>query len=97
MPVLTILQSAADLILFFTIGLNPVFALTVSILFLCGWAVQVSFWADCDISGSWTLSAYGTCYQSNLQPVPPGGFAVVGVTTGLGNTKVAFGFFLLVL
>jgi len=96
MPLLTILQSATDLILHFTIGLNQIYALTVSLIFLCGWAIQVGFWAGCDISANWYESAEGTCYQSNLQQTGRGG-GLVGISDSLGNAKDAFGILLLVL
>jgi hypothetical protein len=96
MPLLTIFQSATDLILYFTVGLNQIYALTVAVIFLCGWAIQIGFWANCDISGNWFESAEGNCYQSNLQQYSDGD-ALLGIANGLGNAKVAFGISFLIL
>lgn len=96
MPLLTVLQSATDLTLHFTIGLNQIYALVVSFIFLCGWATQIGFWGYCDISEGWYEAAEGSCYQSNLQRTRSGG-SLVGLADSLGNAKVAFGILLLAL
>lgn len=96
MPFLTILHTALDLFLYFVAMLNPVYALIGSVVFLCGWAVQVGFWAQCDLPAGLENATPGTCYQSHVQKDPKGG-DLQGISTGLNNAKVAFGFMVLVL
>lgn len=92
-PLLTILHSVIDLILYFTLRLHPIYALTISLIFLAGWATQIVFWASCDLDGAWYEHS---CYQMNLQRTPQGG-DIIGVSTPLGDAKVTFAIFMLCL
>lgn len=69
-------------------------ALIVSIIFLCGWTIQVAYWADCDVSGNWYEAGDGSCYQANLKQRNGD---PVGLSTALGNAKVVLSVLLLVL
>lgn len=96
MPLLTIIHSTIDLTLYFTIGLNPISALTSALIFLTGWAAMLGLWGRCDADGSSYENSLGLCYQDILERTPDGG-AVVGVSTELGDAKVAFAVLLLLL
>ena len=97
MPFLTLLHASLDLVLHFLALLNPLYALTGSLAFLTGWAVQLGFWTQCDITSNMNVNGgRGTCYQFFVEKTRDNG-DLVGVPVGLANAKVAFGYMLLVL
>jgi hypothetical protein len=50
MPILTFFQTPIELSFALKGILSPVIALITSIIFLCGWIVQISFWFYCEVS-----------------------------------------------
>lgn len=84
-PFVTILHAALDLILFSHNSLPPTHALTVSIITLCTWGLQVAFWTQCDLRHNFAVTGT-TCYQSNLDE------SMTGVSQGAGRARVAVGF-----
>lgn len=90
MPLLTMLHVATDLTLTVLGLLHPIYALAGSVTLVCGWAVQVGFWTECDLPANLENSA-GSCYQSQLQKDSRTGDPT-GVSTALANAKVAFAF-----
>jgi len=96
MPFISLLHSALHLILHFTALLHPIYALASSLLLLCGWAVQVGFWAQCDLVANLENATPDTCYQSYIQINPNGGY-LEGINIGLTNAKLAFGIIALIL
>ena len=95
MPFLTIIHAVVDFVAYFITALNPVYALTVSIFLLCGWSIQAGFWAQCDLPDN-LETASNTCYQSYIQRTTKGS-DLEGVSTGLAQAKVAFGFIVLIM
>lgn len=72
--------------------LNPVYALIGSLIFFIGWAVQVGFWTQCDITVNMEVNGgRDTCYQFWIEKDANNG-DLVGVPVTLANAKVAFGF-----
>ncbi|KAL8707121.1 MAG: hypothetical protein Q9220_007798 [cf. Caloplaca sp. 1 TL-2023] len=94
-PFLSVLHATFDLIAICTQRLHMVYTLTASALFLCGWAVQVGFWTQCDIPEN--LDTTDMCMQSFIQRDPRGGYDLLGINEGLATSKVAFGFIVLFL
>lgn len=89
-PVLTIIHAALDLILYLMALLHPVYALIGSVIFVCGWAIQVAFWAQCDIPASLEIGTSYPRYQDNIQRDGKG--SLVGISATLAQAKVAFAF-----
>ena len=96
MPFLGILHAALDLGLYISNLLHPVYALTGSLIFLVGWGVQAGFWTQCDLTSSLETAPPGQCYQSYIQKQPTNG-NLVGISTGLTDAKVGFGFLVLIM
>ena len=96
MPFLSILHAGLDLGLYASGHLHPIYALTGSLICLCGWGVQAGFWTQCDLPSNLETAAEGQCYQSYVQKGPKNG-DLVDVPTSLANAKVAFGFLVLVM
>lgn len=89
MPLLSFLHAVVDLTLYLMARLQPLYALMGAIVFVCGWGVQVGYWAQCDLLDHLHISGVG-CYQSSIMTDSHG--ALAGVPTELANAKVAFGF-----
>ncbi|KAL8871143.1 MAG: hypothetical protein Q9174_002964 [Haloplaca sp. 1 TL-2023] len=68
MPFFSILQSALILSLEFLTSVQPIYHLTISVIFLSGWLVQWSFWLHCEITsiGFDNAGEGEICWQVNL-------------------------------
>ncbi|KAL8917128.1 MAG: hypothetical protein Q9208_008134 [Pyrenodesmia sp. 3 TL-2023] len=94
-PFLSVFHATFDLMAFSIGRLHPRYALAASTLFLCGWAVQLGFWTQCDLPEN--LDTATTCMQTYIRRNPRGGPDLLGISEGLARSKVAFGFLVLVL
>lgn len=90
-PFLTIIHAILNIALYLMSVLQPFHALVGAVCYLCGWAIQVGFWTQCDLPDN--LETGGSlCYQTLLSSK-----GLKEVTPGLGTAKVALGFVLLFL
>ena len=93
LPLLGAFHAIVDLTLHVLGLLQPTYALIGSLLFLCGWATQVGFWTQCDLTSSLETSGSETCYQMYVEDL--GGNGVL--PSGLAGAKVAFGWIVVIL
>lgn len=70
--------------------LHPVYALTGSVIFICGWAIQASIWSQCDIPDSLEIGTSHPRYQDLIERGAHGDLK--GISTRLAQVKVAFAF-----
>ena len=93
-PLISTLYSFFDLIIYFFARLSPTYAALGSTVMAIGWVMQLAFWLQCDF-----IPDYGQCQQFYLVHDDRASMsgAIVGVSTNVTYTKVAFGFVLVTL
>ena len=97
MPLLSLLYSTIDCALYFSGRLHTTHALVGSTIFVVGWAVQVGFWTQCDLTTMMEVNGpLDVCYQFYIEKDSSNG-EMVGVSNALANAKVAFAYLVLFL
>ncbi|KAM0797611.1 hypothetical protein BDR22DRAFT_432565 [Usnea florida] len=87
-PLVGFIHVIIDTICFFLAYLNPIYTLTLSILLLTGWIIQVCFWCHCDYAPD-----PKTCYQFYVAAETNSNMmgSLAGVSGGLTAAKVILG------
>lgn len=94
-PMLSIIHAALDLTLHLATLANPIYALVGSIIFVCGWAVQMMFWTQGDVPVWFEIGTEYTRYQDVIEKDARGDLE--GVSSELGGVKVTSAFLTLFL
>ena len=99
MPAINLPLALLDLILFWKMRLRPAYALTEAILLLCGWAVQVAIWTQCELPAGIGYLGEQSCYQQRLSGSATGDYngEPEGIPMGLTHAKATFGYLCLML